>query len=174
MIALLARFVPSLLPGLGAIANPWVLLVISAIAAGVWFHGYAKGRDRLDQYIAAQAVAATKIVARQGEVTAKVIAKHIKVAGETRVITETIEREVIRYADANPAGVCLDARWGVLHDAAALNTVPDPARLADGAGTAPAAAQALGAVTQNYARHHACADRLDALQEWVREQGRVR
>lgn len=44
-----------------------------------------------------------------------------------------------------------------------------PQPLPAGSG-APTAAQALQTVTSNYARHHRCADRLDSLQEWVREQ----
>ena len=32
------------------------------------------------------------------------------------------------------------------------------------------AAEALPTVSANYARHHGCANRSDALQEWVREQ----
>ena len=36
---------------------------------------------------------------------------------------------------------------------------------------APRAADALVVVTANYARHHRCADRLGALQDWVGEQG---
>ena len=39
---------------------------------------------------------------------------------------------------------------------------------------APKAAEALDAVTANYARHHACADRADALQAWVKEQAEVK
>lgn len=42
-----------------------------------------------------------------------------------------------------------------------------------GSGT-PTAGDALQTVTQNYARHHVCADRLDSLQSWVREQGAVK
>ena len=37
----------------------------------------------------------------------------------------------------------------------------------------PTASQALQTVTQNYARHHRCADRLDSLQRWAVEQGNV-
>lgn len=34
------------------------------------------------------------------------------------------------------------------------------------------AAEALPTITANYAKHNACADRADALQEWVRDQAR--
>ena len=36
------------------------------------------------------------------------------------------------------------------------------------------AASALRTVTENYARHHRVADRLDALQSWVRGQEQVK
>ena len=38
----------------------------------------------------------------------------------------------------------------------------------------PSASQTLQTVTRNYARHHQCADRADALQEWVRGQAGVK
>lgn len=38
------------------------------------------------------------------------------------------------------------------------------------ASSAPKAADALAAVTANYARHHRTADRLDCLHDWIRGQ----
>ena len=38
----------------------------------------------------------------------------------------------------------------------------------------PKAAVALATVSANYAKHHRCADRLDSLQDWVRQQLKVR
>jgi hypothetical protein len=96
----------------------------------------------------------------------------VKVKGDTRTVTQTVEKEVIKYVDTNP-GHCLDSTWGLLHDAAAANTVSTPAGRADGAGGAPTAAEALQAVTDSYAGCHRTADRLDALQAWVLEQAKV-
>jgi hypothetical protein len=123
MMTLIARFLPSLLPGLGAFLNPWVLLVVAALAAGLWFNGYATGRGKLDDYIGKQATAAVAVVVKQGKATERVVTKYIKVAGKTKVVTETVEKEVIKYANANP-GLCLDPGWRLLHDAAALNALP--------------------------------------------------
>jgi len=69
--------------------------------------------------------------------------------------------------------VCLDPAWRLLHDAAALNAVPGDPGTADGAGGAPPAAAALSTVTANYSACHRTADRLDALQRWVREQSAI-
>ena len=38
----------------------------------------------------------------------------------------------------------------------------------------PTAGPVLLTVTRNYARHHRCADTLDALQGWVRDQSQVK
>jgi hypothetical protein len=139
ILSLLARFAPSLLPGLGAFLNPWVLLAVTAVAAGVWFHGYSSGRDKLDDYIGQQAIAATRVIIKQGAVTERVVTKYIKVKGDTQVVTETVEKEVVRYAETNPAGICLDPDWQRLHDGAALNTLPAAAGGAAGGLRAPAA-----------------------------------
>lgn len=41
-------------------------------------------------------------------------------------------------------------------------------------GERKGAAEVLTVVTGNYAHHHACADRHEALGEWVREQTKIR
>lgn len=134
----IARFLPSLLPGLGALANPWVLLLIAALAGGLWFQGYTVGRDKLDNYIGEQAKAAVAVVVKQGKTTERVVVKYVRVAGKTKVIHDTIEKEVIKYETANP-GLCLDPGWRLLHDAAALNALPGGADRPDGGLRAPTA-----------------------------------
>lgn len=100
------------------------------------------------------------------------VTRYIKVKGDTEVVTQTITKEVVRYAEANP-GYCLDAGWRLLHDNAARNAIPDPGVKPDGEGGAPTAATAIQTVTGNYAACNRTADRLDALQAWVREQWAV-
>ena len=148
-------------------------VVAAALAATVWMHGYFKGKAALYEYQAEQARAGAAIVVKQGAATERVVNRYIKVKGDTQVVTLTVEKEVVRYADSNP-GLCLDAGWRRLHDAAALNAVPVPAAEPDGEGrAAPPAALALQAVAENYAACHRTADRLDALQDWAREQHQV-
>lgn len=141
-----------------------ILLAIGTILIG---YGYHKGSQRLYEYQADQAKAAVAIVVKQGKATEKIVTRYVKVKGDTQVVTTTIEKEVVRYAESNP-GTCLDGAWRRLHDAAATNAVPGPASLADGESRAPPAAAALNTVTENYAACHRTADKLDALQDWVR------
>src|SRR5258706_13354999 len=128
------------------------------------------GERKLWEYQAEQARQETRISKAREVVTTKVVTQYIKVKGATQVITNTVEKEVKVYADANP-GYCLDAGWRSLHDAAALNGVP---AAASGPPTAPRAAEALEGVTANYVACHRTADRLEALQGWVKEQGAAR
>ena len=165
----------ALFAGPYALAAKWgvIAVLVASFGAWAWFKGNEHGTQKLIDYRGAQAVEAVRINTARTAAAVKVITRYVAVAGATKVITETVEKEVIKDADANP-GLCLDAGWRRLHDAAALNTVPDPRPEADGAGGAPKAAAALDAVTGNYAACHRTADRLDALQGWVRAQEAVR
>lgn len=158
-----------------ALLAKWgVIALLAAVFGGwCWFKGNEHGTAKLTEYIGAQAREGARIVVKQGAVTERVVTKYVKVAGETKVVTETVEKEVVRYADANP-GYSLDPRWRMLHDAAAANALPEPGREADATLGAPRAATALFTVTGNYARCHRTADRLDALQDWVRQQMAVK
>lgn len=141
MLTLLARFLPSLLPAASALLNPWILLALVAGLGLAWFKGYQVSADKLERYRAEQFAEATRINTARAEVTERVVTRYIKVKGDTQVVTNTIEKEVIKYADANP-GLCLDPAWRVLHDAAAANTIPGPARAPGSGLRAPAGAAA--------------------------------
>lgn len=146
----------------------------TALLSAAWFKGYQAGRDKLDDYIGQQAAAATAIAVKRGKVTERVVTEYVtQVVPHTEHVTETVEKEVIRYVEKNP-GYCLDGDWRRLHDAAALNAVPrGPGDPDEAGGPPPRAAEALGTVTGNYAACNRTADRLDALQRWVREQAAV-
>jgi hypothetical protein len=174
MLTLITRFLPGLLSAGQALLNPWILLVLAIALGGAWFKGYQHGAGKLETYRAEQLLAATKINTQRAAVTEKIVTRYIKVKGDTEVVTQTIEKEVTRYAESN-TGRTLDGAWRVFHDAAAANTVPDAARIPYGAaGAPPGAAEALGTVTANYAACHRTADRLEALQGWVSEQAKIR
>lgn len=145
-------------------------LVILGVLGAAWGHGYMKGSNRLYAYQAEQAKEGARVVVKQGAATERVVTRYIKVAGATQTVTVTVEKEVERYANT---GYCLDGAWRRLHDAAASNAVPAAPGLADGESGAPEAARALQTVTGNYAACHRTADRLDALQHWVREQADI-
>lgn len=169
MLGLLTT-IPSLLAG------PYGFLIrigiMALVAGGIfltgWLKGNAHGTQKLYDYQAAEAKEAVRIAKDREVVTTKVVTKYLKIAGETQVVTKTIEKEVAGYA--NPT-FTLDLAWRRLHDASALNRLPDPA---PGTDAAPRAAEALATVTANYGTCHADQDRLEALQAWVRAQAGVK
>ena len=146
-------------------------VAVLAVASTIWLHGYGRGVQKLYDFQVAQATEAVKIIVKQGAVTVKVVEKYIKGRDRVRVITNTIEKEVVKYAAQNTTS-CLDTDWGRLHDAAA-GAVSEAPGAADGATGAPKAAAAIETVTANYAACHRNADKLEALQFWVMEQSLV-
>lgn len=160
---------------LPTVAARWLigLVIIAALCAWSFFHGYIAGRDKLDEYIGKQAEAATAIGKKQSMVTVRVLTKYVERAAATATTQAEIAKEVQTYGDKNPDGACLDPEWRRLHDRSAVGPVPGPAPGTDGAGGAPSAAAAIQTVSANYATCQRTAERLDALQEWVREQAKV-
>lgn len=165
---------------LAIFTGPYALLakwaVIAALAVAVGGYGWVKGNEhgtaKLTEYIGKQAVESAKIVVKQGAVTERVVTKYLDRVKLAEGVTTTIEKEVTRYVESKPLALAcmLDNRWLRLHDGAASGSVPGPAQADDGASGTVSAAAALPTITSNYARANRNADRLDALQEWVREQ----
>lgn len=147
-----------------------LILFYSAL---VWFHGYTRGEKKLFDYQAAEATKAVKLVTIQGKATERVVTRYIRVRDTAAATTTVIEKRVTVYAESHD-GNCLDADWRRLHDDAATRTVSDATSRTDAASQAPTAAAALATVTSNYAACNETADRLDALQEWIREQAKLK
>lgn len=145
-------------------------VILLGTAAG-W--GYHRGVLQLYDYQVKQATAAVKVITRQGAVTTKIVTRYIRAKARAEQTQQTTHEEVVRYEKSNP-GLCLDARWRLLHDSAASGTLPPAPSGADGASDPPKAAAAIDTVTSNYGAHNDCADKLDALQAWVREQAAIR
>ncbi len=133
-------------------------------------HWIQQGRE---QILRESAAAVVKIVEKQGKVTERVVTRYIKVAGETKVITNTIEKEVIKYATANLDQCVLSNAFVVLHDSAAVGSIPSAARAIDGSASGVKTSDSLPTVTSNYATCHETAIRLKALQAWISEQAKV-
>lgn len=95
------------------------LIVASAIAWGC-HHLINVGRA---QVLAENQAAALKIITKQGQTTTEVVNRYIKVKGDTETVTNTVEKEVVKYAETN-TGMCIDSAWVRVHNDAAANAVP--------------------------------------------------
>lgn len=101
------------------------LLVIALVGYG-FFKGNEHGTAKLDTYLAKQASETARITVARSAVTERIVTQYItKTVPQTQVVTNTVENEVIKYVDANPTGMCIDARWLGLHNSAASNTLPE-------------------------------------------------
>ena len=157
---------------------PYKIIAVAAFLAvygGIcWFKGDSYGTQKLTEYQAAQMKEAVRIVTKQGEVTTQVVTKYVQVAAKTQATTQTIEKEVVKYAETNKT-FTLDPEWRSLHDRAATNSVSSAsAKPDDAARSPPSAAEAIATVTANYAACYRNYDKLVGLQDWVRQQAAVK
>ena len=160
---------------LGGPIGRWLIIALigAALFGFGWVRGNEHGTAKLSEYIGKQAEEAVRIVTKRGEITVQVITKYVKVQAKTADVAKAVDEGVKEYAKRN-RGFTLDTEFRSLHDRAALNALPGATARADVARGAPAAAEVLAGVTSNYAACHRTADRLDGLQDWVREQEKVK
>lgn len=112
------------------------LLVVSAFGYG-WVKGNGHGTAKLNAYIFAQMNEETRIAGVRVKVTKEIVTKYLEKVGATETITKEVEKEVVRYANTNPDGLCIDAEWTRLHNAAATGAVPAGRLRIDGTLRAP-------------------------------------
>jgi hypothetical protein len=149
------------------------LLVVAIFGYG-WFRGNEHGTQKLIDYQAEQAKEAVRIVTARGAVTEKIVTKYIEVVGKTKTVTQTVEKETVRYETLKLDRNILSVAAVSLHDSAADNAVPSAAKSIDGTPSGVETAALVSTCTANYAIYHTVADRLRGLQGWVMEQQKVR
>jgi hypothetical protein len=149
-------------------------VAIAALALGLFGFGFVKGmrhdQHKLDELIGRQAVETVRIARGRDHVTTVVETKYLPQVVRQQVVTETIIKEVPVYVPADAPD--LPAGFRELHDAAAQGRLPDPSRIRD--GSAVSAQDVASVVTENYGVCRADQLKLQELQEWVREQAKVK
>lgn len=145
-------------------------LALLALAGALLAFGWIKGASHEQAKADAanhSATARTAIVRqRQAKVTVQVLTKYVDRVRTVHVAGETIIKEVPVYVP--PDSPALPGGFRLLHDAAALGELPDPARIADAA--AVPAQDVAATVAANYLTCRENAEQLTALQEWVIKQ----
>lgn len=154
-----------------AVLYRWLALL--ALAVALLAFGWVKGAGHVQgQWDAANLSAASKtavIQRHQTNATVQVVTKYVDRVRTVHVAGETIIKEVPVYVPSDAPD--LPGGFRVLHDAAALGELPDPARVAD---AAPVPAQDVAAtVAANYLIYRTTAEQLTALQEWVDRQQQI-
>lgn len=154
---------------------PYRLLALAALAAALlgfgWLKGAEHGQRRVDSMVSQAVREGARITAARDKVTTRVETKYLPAIARAEVITETIVKEVPVYV--SPADPDLSGGFRVLHDAAALGLqLPGPAAIRDAA--AVTAQDAARTVAENYGACRSDQLKLQELQEWATEQGRVK
>ena len=162
------------LPMLGQYKLPAELIGIVLLVVGAYFYGgygvqqawQARVKDLEDK---------VKVAEEKSQQVNTVI--ETKIVTKIKVVKENVyvNREIIKEV----AGKQLDASCSLprstvsLHDSASRNEVAERAAATDGTSSEVKASQLLDRVVENYGSCHENAAKLEAWQEWYREQKKI-
>jgi len=162
------------IPLMGQYKLPAELVGVVMLVVGSYFYG-GYGVQSAWQARVAELEAKVKAAEEQSQKVNTVIEE--KIVYKTKVIKENVyvNREIIKEV----AGKQLDASCSLpkstisLHDSASRNEVAGRAESTDGTPSEVKASQLLDRVVENYGSCHENAAKLEAWQEWYREQKKI-
>ena len=162
------------LPMMGQYKLPAELVGVVLLVVGAYFYG---GHGVQQAWLARvqELEAKVKIAEEKSQQVNTVI--ETRVVTKIKVVKENVyvNREIIKEV----AGKQLDASCSLpkstisLHDSASRNEVPERAAATDGTPSEVKASQLLDRVVENYGSCHENAAKLEAWQEWYREQKKI-
>jgi hypothetical protein len=162
------------IPMMGQYRLPAELIGVFLLSVGAYLFG-SYGTEMVWRGRVAELEAKVKIAEEKSQQVNVVIQE--KVVTKIKVVKENVyvNREIIKEV----AGKQLDAQCALpkstvsLHDSASRNEVAGRAAATDGTPSQVKASQLLDAVVQNYGACHENAAKLEAWQEWYREQKKI-
>jgi hypothetical protein len=162
------------IPLMGQYKLPAELVGVVLLVGGAYFYG-GHGVQSAWQARVAELEAKVKIAEEKSQQVNTVI--ETKVVEKIKVVKENVyvNREIIKEV----AGKQLDASCSLpkstisLHDSASRNEVAGRAAATDGTPSEVKASQLLDRVVENYGSCHENAAKLEAWQEWYREQKKI-
>jgi hypothetical protein len=162
------------IPLMGQYKLPAELVGVVLLVLGAYFYG---GHGVQQAWLARvqELEAKVKIAEEKSQQVNTVI--ETRVVTKIKVVKENVyvNREIIKEV----AGKQLDASCSLpkstisLHDSASRNEVPERAAATDGTSSQVKASQLLDRVVENYGACHENAAKLEAWQEWYREQKKI-
>jgi hypothetical protein len=162
------------IPLMGQYKLPAELIGVVLLVVGAYFYG---GHGVQQAWLARvqELEAKVKIAEEKSQQVNTVI--ETKVVTKIKVVKENVyvNREIIKEV----AGKQLDASCSLpkstisLHDSASRNEVAGRAAATDGTASEVKASQLLDRVVENYGSCHENAAKLEAWQEWYREQKKI-
>jgi hypothetical protein len=149
-----------------------LILMVGVFAWG-WHIGTDHVQAKWDADKKAQAVAISTVQAKQAEVTTQFVTKYVDRVQTIQGATKTIIQKVPVYVTAKADAACPIPNGFVrLHDAAAEDSMQFPANASsvDGQSSEVKLSDVASTIAGNYGICHANAEKLTALQDWVKGQ----
>ncbi len=157
------------------------LLSASLLCLAGYQYGAARVQARWDAERQRTTLAVATTQTAQAQATTRVVTQYVDRIQTVRERGKTILKEVPIYVPSTvtpvtsgPNAGCdcsLPGGFRVLHDAAAIGTLPEPTAIADAPSVSTQDAAAT--VADNYLTCHVNAEQLSALQQWVIQQQAV-
>jgi hypothetical protein len=158
------------LPVISTYKLPVELLGVAALVVGAYFYGGVAYREMIAEYKEKVRIAEQQSL-EANEKLAEEVKKKAKVIKETVYVNREIIKEV---AGGQIDATCRLPRSAVsVHDRASQNEVAGRAEGTDGTPSEVKASQLLTTVVENYGSCHDNAARLEAWQQWYRDQKRI-
>lgn len=143
---------------------------VIALVFSVYMCGGIANEEGWQRKILEQQAEIAQLKQKEAEVTVQVVTKYIDKIKVVKETNNAISQYITKDADIK----CdLPVSFSVLHDAAAKNELPDPARATDASSSGVALSTATSTVVENYGICNQNAEQLKALQEWIREQQKL-
>lgn len=169
-IALVAATFFKVIPFIGKYALPIQLLSFVLLLVSIFLCGGLANEASWQLKVAKTNAEIAELKAKSESVSTKVVTKYID---RIQVVKEK-GNEIVKYINTNADAKCeLPSSFVVLHDAAAKNELPDPARVADARASDIKLSGATTTIVQNYGTCWEIREQLKALQEWVNEQKKL-
>lgn len=164
MLSLLKNLVPA--------PYRWVLWLVAAAAIfGLGFY-VCHQFNKADQVGAARAE--TKQVIKQAGVSNVIADKHETANIEIRTVYKTIIKEVPKYVTVKTdAGCPIPNSFVSVWNSASAGAIPDSAAVADDTASAVKLSGVAEQHIEDSEQYYLVAERLSALQQWVREQQKI-
>jgi hypothetical protein len=162
------------IPMMGQYKLPAELVGVVLLVVGAYFYG-GHGVQQAWQARVAELEAKVKIAEEKSQQVNTII--ETRVVTKIKVVKENVyvNREIIKEV----AGKQLDASCSLpkstisLHDSASRNEVAGRAAATDGTASEVKASQLIDRVVENYGACHENAAKVEAWQEWYREQKKI-
>ncbi len=173
LVALVGIFAGTLLgkiPFIATYATPIKYGSIVALLLSIYMIGGIANEEEWQKKVLKQQAEIAILKQKEAEVTVKVVTKYI----DKLTVVKEINNAITKYVTTEADNKCqLPVSFGVLHDAAAKNELPDPAGASDAKASEIKLSDATTTIINNYGLCNQNAEQLNSLQEWIREQQKL-